>query len=98
LIPLVCADGPWGQKWPTSLKSLAPLLPSLVLCALFLASTVFTESISLSKYPVAYKAYQQRVGMFIPICAVMRGAVLSAQGKRQAVDEVVYGQEAKKAE
>ncbi|KAG9315152.1 DUF1295-domain-containing protein [Chiua virens] len=36
LIPLVCTDGPWGQEWPKSLEALAPLLPSVVLCALFL--------------------------------------------------------------
>ncbi|KAF8558108.1 DUF1295-domain-containing protein [Imleria badia] len=98
LIPLVCADGPWRQAWPTSLMSLAPLIPSLVLCTLFFSSTKFTESISLSKYPVAYKAYQQRVGMFVPACTLVSGAMLNAQGKRAAVDEIVYGQETKKAE
>ncbi|KAG6373315.1 hypothetical protein JVT61DRAFT_6456 [Boletus reticuloceps] len=98
LIPLVCADGPWSQEWPTSFSSLAPLAPGLVLCTLFFSSTMFTESISLSKYPVAYKAYQQRVDMFIPLCTLVWGAILSAQGKRQAVDEIVYGQEAKKVE
>ncbi|KAF8428859.1 hypothetical protein L210DRAFT_3488703 [Boletus edulis BED1] len=98
LIPLVCADGPWRQEWPTSFSSLAPLAPGLVLCTLFFSSTMFTESISLSKYPVAYKAYQQRVGMFIPLFTSVWGAILSAQGKREAVDEIVYGQEAKKVE
>ena len=81
MIPLVCADGPWGQELPTSLRSLAPLVPSLVLCALFVA---FTESISLSKYPVAYKAYQQRVGMFVPLFTPVWGTVLNALGKRAA--------------
>ena len=52
-----------------------------------------TESISLSKYPVAYKAYQQRVRMFVPLFTPVWVAVLSALGKRQAVDEIVYGQE-----
>ncbi|KAH0833170.1 hypothetical protein J3R83DRAFT_12197 [Lanmaoa asiatica] len=98
LIPLVCADGPWRQEWPTSIRSLAPLLPSLVLCTLFFSSTKFTESISLSKYPVAYKAYQQRVGMFVPSSTLLWGSLLSAQGKRQEVDEIVYGQKAKKVE
>jgi len=92
LIPLVCTDGPWGQEWPTSLRALAPLLPSLSLCALFAGSTRFTESISMSKYPVTYKAYQERVGMFEPLSTVVQGAMLSAQGKRISVDEIVYGQ------
>ena len=77
----MCADGPWGQELPTSLRSLAP---SLVLCALFVASTMLTESISLSKYPVAYKAYQQRVGMFVPLFTPVWGTVLNALGKRAA--------------
>jgi hypothetical protein len=59
---------------------------------------MFSESISLSKYPVAYKAYQQRVGMFVPLLTPVWGALLSAQGKRQGVDEIVYGQSLKKAE
>lgn len=83
---------------PTCLRSLAPLLPSLVLCTLFFSSTKFTESISLYKYPVAYKAYQQRVGMFVPSWTLVWGALLSARGKREEVDEIVYGQAAKKVE
>ena len=42
------------------------MLPSLTLCFLVFSSTIFTESISSSKYP-AYKFYQQRVPMFWPI-------------------------------
>lgn len=83
---------------PTSLRSLAPLLPSLILCTLFFSSTKFTESISLSKYPVAYKAYQQRVGMFVPTCTLVWGALLSARGKRQEVDEIVYSRVVHKVE
>lgn len=98
MIPLGCADGPWGQAWPTSFRSLVPLVPSLVLCTLFFSSTILTESISLSKYPIAYQAYQERVGMFSPLVTLVQGAMLSAQGKRQAIDEIVYGQDAKKAD
>lgn len=80
------------------LGALYPMLPSLVLCALFFSSTMFTESISLSKYPVAYGAYQQRVGMFLPLHTPMLGALLSLEGKRQEVDEIVFGQATKKVE
>lgn len=48
------------------LSELSPLLPAFSLSVLFFSSTLFTESITLSKYPRAYKAYQQRVGMFGP--------------------------------
>lgn len=46
------------------IEPLAPLTPALILSILFVSSTLFTESITLSKYPVAYAAYQNRVGMF----------------------------------
>ncbi|EJU04778.1 hypothetical protein DACRYDRAFT_104652 [Dacryopinax primogenitus] len=51
---------------------LTPILPSLCLSLLFVASTAYTESITLSRYPVAYKAYQARVGKFSPGHAVMK--------------------------
>ena len=41
-------------------------LPAVSLCLLFWSSTIFTESITASKYP-AYQAYQKRVAMFSPI-------------------------------
>ncbi|KAH7927963.1 DUF1295-domain-containing protein [Leucogyrophana mollusca] len=75
----------------TSITSLAPLLPCLVLCSLFYSSTLFTEGISLSKYPIAYAAYQQRVGMFIPLLTPVWGFFLSLQGKKEEVDQLVYG-------
>lgn len=46
--------------WP----SIEHVLPAVCLSILFYSSTIFTEAISLSKYPAAYKAYQRRVGMF----------------------------------
>jgi steroid 5-alpha reductase family enzyme len=49
------------------LQTIAPILPALSLIALFISSTIFTESISLSKYPDGYRAYQKRVGMFLPL-------------------------------
>jgi len=45
---------------------LIPFVPCLSLVALFASSTVFTESITLSRYP-EYRIYQKRVGMFLPI-------------------------------
>ncbi|KIJ66820.1 hypothetical protein HYDPIDRAFT_85909 [Hydnomerulius pinastri MD-312] len=91
LFPLLSSDAPAVPLPPTSLTSLAPLLPCLVLCSLFFSSTKFSESISLSKYPAAYKAYQQRVGMFVPFLTPVWGALLSLQGRKSEVDELVYG-------
>ncbi|KAF9243550.1 hypothetical protein BU15DRAFT_86489 [Melanogaster broomeanus] len=90
-IPLVSPHAPAVLFSPTPFTALAPLLPSLVLCTLFSSSTKFTESISLPKYPV-YKAYQRRVGMFLPFLTPVWGLLLSLQGKKAEVDELVYGQ------
>jgi hypothetical protein len=46
---------------------LLPFAPALSLISLFVGSTIFTESISLSHYPEVYSVYQKRVGMFFPI-------------------------------
>ncbi|KAH7884552.1 hypothetical protein F5I97DRAFT_1890292 [Phlebopus sp. FC_14] len=78
--------------------AIAPLAPCLILCTLFFCSTLFTESISRSKYPAAYAAYQRRVGMFMPLLTPMYGVLLSLQGEKGQVDELVYGQGGKKAE
>jgi len=74
-----------------SISSLAPFTPCLVLCSLFYSSTLFTEAISLSKYPIAYAAYQQRVGMFIPLLTPVWGLILSVRGKKTETDKLVYG-------
>ncbi|KAJ3858644.1 DUF1295-domain-containing protein [Lentinula novae-zelandiae] len=52
---------------PTPISSITPFLPSLALSLLFLSSTFYTESISASKYPLPYSAYQSRVPMFGPV-------------------------------
>ncbi|GLB40528.1 putative integral membrane protein [Lyophyllum shimeji] len=73
---------------------LAPLvdfLPALSLSLLFFSSTLFTESISKGKYPREYAAYQQRVGMFSPLRTWEKGLLLSWQGRRKAVEELVWG-------
>jgi hypothetical protein len=49
------------------LSILLPFLPAFSQILLFIGSTIFTESISLSRYPVAYSVYQRRVGMFFPV-------------------------------
>lgn len=46
------------------------ILPAVSLCLLFWSSTIFTESITASKYP-AYQAYQKRVAMFSPISTLL---------------------------
>ncbi|KAI6042477.1 hypothetical protein EDC04DRAFT_2968016 [Pisolithus marmoratus] len=92
LFPLLSPDAP-----PPSMGVVVRLAPCLLLCLLFFSSTTFTESISLSKYPVAYAAYQRRVGMFDPFQTLVRGTWLKLQGTRAEVDELVYGQELSKA-
>jgi len=75
-----------------------PLSPSLLHCFLFLSSTLFTESISASKYPRGYNAYRARVAMFVPVFTPVRGALLSLTGQKSEVDELVWGSGACEAE
>ncbi|KIK01250.1 hypothetical protein K443DRAFT_678515 [Laccaria amethystina LaAM-08-1] len=76
------------------------LLPAAALSLLFLSSTLYTEAITSSKYPIAYKAYQKRVGMFQPTMTAIKAIALKFSGKRtqQDVDRLVWGdsQESKK--
>jgi len=67
------------------------LIPALALCALFMGSTLFTEYISLSKYPKAYKAYQRRVSMFMPFLTPAWGWVLQLQNQKDYCDRLVFG-------
>jgi steroid 5-alpha reductase family enzyme len=67
------------------------LTPALVLCALFFNSTLFTESITRSKYPIPYAAYQRRVAMFVPILTPVWGLWLKLTGEKNKVDELVWG-------
>ncbi|KAJ3871497.1 hypothetical protein F5051DRAFT_499415 [Lentinula edodes] len=59
--------------------SLTPYLPALLLSLLFLSSTAYTESISASKYPLPYSAYQSRV------------PILAGEGERRKVEALVWG-------
>lgn len=76
----------------TPLESLFPLIPTLVICSLFFSSTQFTESITAAKYP-EYKAYQQRVSMFVPFLTPVWGLYLTLLGRKEEVDKIVYGQD-----
>ena len=100
LIPLVAPEYPgYEPPLPLGLKtpfaSLFPILPALVICSLFFSSTLFSESISASKYP-GYKAYQQRVSMFVPFLTPVWGLVLQLRGKKAQVDEMLFGQDPSK--
>jgi hypothetical protein len=81
-----------------ALCALVPLSPSLALCLLFISSTCFTESISVSKYPRGYAAYRKRVAMFVPTLTPVWGALLSLMGGKREVDELVWGSGAREAE
>ena len=71
-----------------------PMAPILALCSLGYSSTLFTESISFSKYPEAYGAYQQRVAMFVPFLTPVWGLLLKARGGnvKVKVENLVWGQ------
>jgi len=68
-----------------------PLLPGACLSLLFVSSTIYSESITLPKYPKAYKAYQQRVTMFG--WSALRALIhrLRSEKKRNEIDTLVYG-------
>ncbi|THH10870.1 hypothetical protein EW145_g1013 [Phellinidium pouzarii] len=74
-----------------NITPLITLVPPLALCTLFLSSTLFTEAISESKYPVAYRAYRNRVAMFIPLLTPLWGWFLHLQGKKEYCDRLVFG-------
>ena len=94
LFPLLAPESPKLPALPLdSVTPLWPLLPTLTVCGLFFSSTRFTESISVSKYPEAYQAYQQRVSMFVPFLTPVWGLLLSMRGKKAEVDKLVFGQE-----
>jgi len=62
-----------------------------VICTLFFSSTLFSESISLSKYPEKYAMYQERVAMFVPILTPVWGALTSISGKKDVLNEALWG-------
>ncbi|KAF9473798.1 integral membrane protein [Pholiota conissans] len=86
LFPLLAPDAPSLpalSSLPSLLSTPAALLPTLyylcpalALSALFFSSTQFSEKISLSKYPEAYRAYQKSVGMFLPLGTLEKSVIL----------------------
>ncbi|KAJ8488110.1 hypothetical protein ONZ45_g14071 [Pleurotus djamor] len=78
----------------TVLQTLSPLLPAVALSILFVSSTIYTESITASKYPKAYRAYQERVGMFGFFKTLEKGFLLGLKDpKRKAeLEALVWGQ------
>lgn len=69
-------------------------LPAIALSALFYSSTLYTEAITQSKYD-AYKAYQERVGMFGFIGTWEKGILLTFKGRRAEVEAAIWGSENK---
>ena len=92
LFPILAPESPALERAVDSkFTSLVPLTPALVLCTLFFSSTLFTESISASKYPKGYAAYQQRVAMFVPFLTPVWGLLLQLQGNKDEVDAMLFG-------
>ncbi|KAF7970832.1 hypothetical protein HWV62_22780 [Athelia sp. TMB] len=92
LFPILAPGSPSLPTLPvTSVTSLYPLAPCLVLCTLFFSSTLFSESISRSKYPEEYSMYQSRVAMFIPIFTPIWGLLASVTGRKDAIDQALWG-------
>jgi len=70
------------------------ILPAASLSLLFLSSTLFSESISKSKYPQAYAAYQKRVSMFDPSKALWKALahrLFRSESERKKIDKLVWG-------
>ncbi|TCD69191.1 hypothetical protein EIP91_008487 [Steccherinum ochraceum] len=98
LFPILAPESPQLPAHPfENPTALWPLVPAIVLCSLFFASTRFSESISASKYP-EYKAYQQRVSMFVPFLTPVWGLWLQLLGRKEEVDAQVFAKGDKKIE
>ena len=77
----------------TILPYLGHLLPALALSALFISSTQFTESITSPKY-AAYKAYQERVGMFTPSMTFIKALkikFIDGEKEEKEIERLVWG-------
>jgi len=92
LFPLLSSSSPsLSPIPPSSITSLYPLAPALVLCCLFFSSTLFTEAISCSRYPEKYAMYQERVSMFLPVLTPIWGVWARIKGRKQVVDDALWG-------
>lgn len=72
-----------------ALEPLGPLLPPFALSLLFMSSTAYTEAITLKKYPKAYGAYCQRVGMFS--WSLAKPLICKLGGKDKEIADLVWG-------
>lgn len=58
------------------------------------SSAGYSEGVSAAKYP-AYKSYQKRVGMFLPIDTLLRGVYywfVAPDNVRETVEAEVWGE------
>ncbi|KAL9714191.1 hypothetical protein Ac2012v2_002500 [Leucoagaricus gongylophorus] len=67
-------------------------LPALALSLLFFSSTSYTEAITKKKYSVAYSAYQERVGMFLPFKAFITDWVGGKNTNIEKTDKLIWGE------
>lgn len=91
LIPILAPQPPSLKLSHGEITPLWSLTPALVICTLFFSSTLFTESITRSKYKVPYSAYQRRVAMFVPLLTPVWGLWLKLTGEKESVEELVWG-------
>ncbi|KIY45437.1 DUF1295-domain-containing protein [Fistulina hepatica ATCC 64428] len=73
----------------TALSPCVHLAPAVALSLLFYSSTLFTESITASKYK-AYSAYKQRVAMFGFLKTFWLGMYLYIRGDKNAVEAQIW--------
>ncbi|VDC07198.1 unnamed protein product [Peniophora sp. CBMAI 1063] len=98
LVPLLAPedkDSSLVTDYDHTIRTLARLSPCISLCILFYSSTLFTESISMSKYPEAYGAYKKRVAKFVPFLTPVHGLLLGLIGgekEKTRVEQLVYGE------
>ena len=100
LVKAILTPNLWKPLFDNLYVALKPtfihLLPALALSALFYSSTLFTEGISVKKYPKAYRAYQKRAGMFAPISGTLYKVLVSklfdSEQARGETERLVWGQ------
>ena len=90
MFPILASSYTKPERHPLGFAPFWDLAPALVYCSVFLGSTPLTEGITAGKYP-GYKAYQQRVSMFVPWLTPVWGFILQLKGKKVEIDTIVYG-------
>ncbi|KAL9932591.1 hypothetical protein V8E36_008708 [Tilletia maclaganii] len=82
-----------SPPWWTYLLNFSAL-GAISMNILFIASTLYSESVSAAKYP-AYASYQKRVGMFHPVDTLLRGLYywfVAPDNVRECVEAEVWGE------